>query len=267
MDRLFDFSTGTTPLLVSVPHGGTFVPDGIATRMTEAALATPDTDWYVPLLYDFAAGLGASTIMATHSRYVIDLNRDPAGRPLYPGGQNTELVPLTTFDFEPIYREGSEPDSSEVADRRIRFWAPYHDRLREELDRLRQVYGFAILLEGHSIRSVVDRFFDGVIPDLNLGTAEGESCDAALGERVFRVLDRSPYDAVWDDRFTGGYITRHFGDPAGNIHAMQLELTWKNYMEEIPPYAYLPERAARLKATLRSMVEEILDWAAERARS
>ena len=263
MDDIFLFSTGATPLLVSLPHDGTLIPGAIADRMTDIARTTPDTDWHMSRLYDFAADLGASTIAATHSRYVADLNRAPDGSSLYDGANNTELVPLTTFDLEPIYRPGEQPDAAEVSDRRNRYWQPYHQKLRDELHRLREIHGFAILFEGHSIRSVVPRFYDGVIPDLNLGSAGGESCDKGLAARAFEILKSSPYDAVLDDRFTGGYITRHFGCPEENIHALQLELTWKNYMEEEPPFRYVADRADRLKQTLRELLEGILIWADE----
>lgn len=236
MDDIFRFNAGTAPLLVSLPHDGTLIPVEIADRMTDIARTTPDTDWHMSRLYDFAAGLGASTIAATHSRYVVDLNRAPDGSSLYAGANNTELVPLTTFDLQPIYRPGEQPDAAEIVDRRNRYWQPYHGRLREELNRLREEFGFAILFEGHSIRSVVPRFYDGVIPDLNLGSADGESCAPELAARAFDILENSSFEAVLDDRFTGGYITRHFGCPEENIHALQLELTWKNYMEEEPPF-------------------------------
>jgi N-formylglutamate deformylase len=262
MDDLFSFTEGQSPLLVSLPHDGTGIPAEIAARMTSVALATPDTDWHVGRLYDFAAELGASVIAATPSRYVIDLNRAPDGAALYSTASNTELVPLTSFDMEPLYRQGMAPDAAEISVRKDRFWSPYHRKLRNELNRLRRTHGVAILFEGHSIRSVVPRFFDGTIPDLNLGSAGGESCALALATRAFEILNRSPYDAVWDERFTGGYITRKFGRPTENIHALQLELTWKNYMEEEPPYRYLPDRAERLKATLRPLLEAILGWAA-----
>ena len=265
MDDIFHFCAGTTPLLVSLPHDGTLIPAAIADRMTDVARTTPDTDWHMSRLYDFAGALGASTIAATHSRYVVDLNRAPDGASLYDGANNTELLPLTTFDLEPIYRPGRQPDAAEIIDRRSRYWQPYHQKLRDELHRLRGIHGFAILFEGHSIRSVVPRFYDGVIPDLNLGSANGESCDRELAARAFDILDASSYDAVLDDRFTGGYITRSFGNPKKSLHALQLELTWKNYMQEEPPFRYVDERANRLKKTLRALLEGILLWADEHA--
>lgn len=250
-------------MLVSLPHDSTHIPDAIARRMTTPALATPDTDWHVAKLYDFAEAMGASVLAASHSRYVVDLNRDPSGAMLYPGADNTEICPLLTFDMEPIYKPGQNPDGAEVAERIETYWKPYHARLTETLAEIRSRHGVAVLFEGHTIRSQVARFFQGRLPDLNLGTAKGASVAPDLGARVFAVLERSPYSAVRDERFTGGYITRTYGRPAQGVHALQLELTWRTYMDEGPPYEYLPDRAARLKTVLKAMVQSGLDWAAQ----
>jgi len=265
MTESFRYAPGDTPLLVSLPHGSTHIPDDIAARMTEPALRTADTDWHVDRLYDFAGALGASVIAATHSRYVVDLNRDPSGEALYSGVDNTEICPLTTFAREPIYRSGEEPDESEVARRIARYWRPYHDRLQAALDTMRTRFGVAVLFDGHTIRSEVPRFFDGRIPDLNLGTDRGASADPALTRAAFELLGASPYSTVLDDRFTGGYITRHYGRPGRNIHAIQLELTWRCYMEEDATFAWREDRAGALVPLLRRLVETLRDWAKSRA--
>lgn len=262
---LFRFTPGSTPLLISFPHVGTFIPDDLAKRMTEAALPLPDTDWHVDRLYDFAASLGAGTLVATHSRYVVDLNRDPAGTPLYPGAQNSELVPLLTFAGEAIYRAGAAPDAAEVARRVERFYVPYHQALAAELSRLTQRFGFALLWDAHSIASRVPRFFSGRLPDLNLGSARGASAAPALVRRVMAVLEAaSPFSAVLDGRFTGGYITRHFGRPDRNIHALQLEMAEIAYMDEAPPYAWDDARATPLKRVLQDVIHTLLTWSPER---
>lgn len=265
MTESFRFTAGDTPLLVSLPHGATLIPDRIAARMTEAALRTPDTDWHVERLYGFAGALGASVIAATHSRYVIDLNRDPSGTALYGGVDNTEICPLTSFAREPIYRPGQTPDESEIEDRVARYWRPYHDRLGDALDRLCARFGIAILFDGHTIRSEVPRFFDGRIPDLNLGTDNGASADPALARTAFDLLSGSTYQTVLDGRFTGGYITRHYGRPDENIHAIQLELTWRCYMAENASFAWRADRAARLTPHLRALLEALVGWAERRA--
>ena len=261
--EIFRFTPGTTPLLISFPHVGTVIPETLARRLTPAALALPDTDWHVDRLYDFAPSLGAGTLIALHSRYVVDLNRDPAGDPLYPGAENSELVPLTTFAREPIYRADEAPGAAEVAERVARSFAPYHRALADELERLRQRFGFAVLWDAHSIASRVPRFFDGRLPDLNLGSARGKSAAPDLVRCVLTVLQSAPFSVVLDGRFTGGHITRHYGHPAQNIHALQLEMAEIAYMEESPPYAYDPARAAPLKRVLEQVIRAILAWCRE----
>lgn len=260
MPKIFDYKRGTTPLLVSLPHGGIHIPDAIADRMTPTALETPDTDWHVGMLYDFTSSIGASVISATHSRYVIDLNRNPAGAPLYSGANNTELVPLTTFNHSPIYRDNYQPSKAEIADRISHYWRPYHETLKRELSKIKALHGHAVLFDGHSIRSHVDRFYDGQIPDLNLGTANGTSAAPELTALAKEVLQQSNYSVVLDDRFTGGHITRANGAPEAGVHAIQLELTWRNYMEENPPYRYLPDRAQKLQIILKDLLQEIIEW-------
>jgi N-formylglutamate deformylase len=263
--EIFRFAAGTTPLLISFPHVGTVIPEALARRMMPAALARPDTDWHVDRLYDFAPALGAGMLVAVQSRYVVDLNRDPAGDPLYPGAENSELVPLTTFAREPIYRAGEAPGADEVAERVAGSFVPYHRALAEELERLQRRFGFAVLWDAHSIASRVPRFFEGRLPDLNLGSARGASAAPELVRRVLAVLEAAPpFSAVLDGRFTGGYITRHFGRPAQNIHALQLEMAEIAYMDESPPYPYDPTRAAPLKRVLERVVRTVLAWCSER---
>lgn len=262
----FRYGPGSTPLLVSIPHCGTHVPDDIAARLTPAARALPDTDWHVDRLYDFAAGLGAGVLAATHSRYVIDLNRPPDDRPLYPGADSTGLCPTTTFADEPIYANGDNPRNDEVARRIETYWRPYHDRIGDVLTELRARHGVALLFEAHSIRSEVPRFFEGRLPDLNLGTAGGGSSDPGLVRRLVSLCDGAhDYSHVLNGRFKGGYITRAHGRPEDGVHAIQLELSQATYMIEDPPFTYLPERAGRVRPLLRSLLTEMLDWAAGHA--
>lgn len=261
----YHFVGGNLPVLVSLPHDSSYIPPDIAARMTDTALTAPDTDWHVAKLYDFSASMGASVLTATHSRYVVDLNRDPSGKSLYAGASNTELCPVTTFDFAPIYKESETPSTEEITQRISSYWRPYHDKIEAELAALKTQFGIAVLFDGHTIRSEVSRFYEGRIPDLNLGTASGESAAPELTDHAFATLVGRGYSAVLDDRFTGGYITRHYGDPNNNIHAIQLELTWRNYMNEVN-FQYLPERANRLKSVLRELIETLIYWAAEQRK-
>ena len=260
----FRFSSGSTPLLVSMPHVGTGLPDSLARRMTEAGRALPDTDWHVDRLYDFSAAAGAGVIRAVTSRYVIDLNRPPDGGALYPGASNTELCPLTTFDDAPIWRPGEGPDAAEVEERRERYWRPYHRALAAELSRLRERHGIAMLFDAHSIRSRVSRFFDGRLPDLNLGTGGGITAAGPLIARLMGVIqEQQEYGSVLDGHFKGGYITRAYGRPAERTHAVQLELAQATYMDEDPPYGFRDDLAGRLRPLLRRLIETMRDWRPE----
>ena len=255
----FRFRQGTRPLLISMPHVGTHVPPALAARFTAEAREVPDTDWHLERLYDFADELGASVLVATHSRYVIDLNRPPDGASLYPGQSVTGLCPVDTFDNTPIYEAGDVPEDGEIAERREAIWKPYHAKLAEELARIKAQHGIAALWDAHSIRSVLPRFFDGKLPDLNLGTAKGDSCDPALAQTLLGIAESAPgYTGVLNGRFTGGYITRHHGQPAQNVHAVQLEMTQSSYMQEALPFDYLPEVAAGVQPPVRRMLEAVL---------
>jgi N-formylglutamate amidohydrolase len=257
--NLYAIDRGESPLIVDVPHAGTHLPAGLAARLTPAARALPDTDWHVEKLFGFARGLGVTTLVATHSRYVVDLNRDPGGRALYPGADNTELVPTRTFANESIYAPGDEPDSAEIAQRRAEYFTPYHAVLAGEIERVLARHGYAIVLDGHSIRREVPRFFAGRLPDLNLGTADGASCAPELHRAAALALSRaSAFSNVVNGRFKGGFITRHYGVPARNVHALQLEQAQACYMDESPPYRWEASRAAPLVAVLEALVESLL---------
>lgn len=261
-EPVFTFMAGDRPLLISCPHVGTHVPDDIAARFTDAGRALADTDWSVDWLYGESAGqLGCALLTATHSRYVIDLNRRPDGAELYSGASNTELCPTSTFDEAPIYLDGADPDQAEVLKRVANFWQPYHDKLRQTIDGMLAEHGRVVLIEGHSIRSRVPRFFEGKLPDLNLGTAGGESADTGLSARIMDVFGNADgYSAVHNERFKGGYITRHYGDPAGGVHALQLEMTQCCYMDEEPPFGFRADLARGIQPVVHDMLEAALDW-------
>lgn len=224
---------GTTPLLVSLPHDGTALPDDIASRMTPAARRVPDTDWHVSRLYAFARELGASVIVPAFSRYVVDLNRPPDDVSLYPGQNTTGLCPLVRFSGELVYLPGQEPTVDEISARVERYWRPYHNALAAEIQRIKAAHGRVVLWDGHSIRSAVPFLFDGRLPDFNLGTADGASCTADLQRKLVTELEsQRRFSYVANGRFKGGYITRHYGDSINGVDAIQLELAQCNYMDE-----------------------------------
>lgn len=259
--NLHQLHRGDSPLVVDVPHAGVFIPPAITAELTEAARRVPDTDWHVEKLLGFAAATGATLVVATHSRIVVDLNRDPTGAALYPGADNTELCPTRTFDQDPIYQAGDGPDASELAVRRATYFDPYHATLAAEVERVRARHGYAILLDGHSIRSRVLRFFSGQLPDLNLGTADGRSCAPGLQEAAAGVLaGAADFTHVVNGRFKGGYVTRHYGRPVGGVHALQLEIAQCAYMDEAPPWRWDAMRAAPLAAVLLQLVAALTAW-------
>ena len=258
----FRFRQGTQPLLISMPHVGTYIPPALAARLTPEAQEVHDTDWHLERLYGFADALGASVLAATHTRYVVDLNRPPDNQNLYPGQDTTGLCPVDTFDKEPIYAAGDLPDDAEISARREAVWRPYHQQLQAELARLKAAHGTVVLWDAHSIRSVLPRFFDGTLPDLNLGTASGASCDPALAQTLLQIGEAATgYRAVLNGRFKGGHITRQYGRPADGVHAVQLEMTQSSYMQEAMPFDYLPERAAAVQPHLQTMLQAALDFA------
>ncbi len=266
--ELFKFTQGTKPLLVSMPHVGTHLPDDLARRMMPIARTVPDTDWHLEQLYDFAVGLGASVLAATHSRFVVDLNRPPDNANLYPGQDTTGLCPIDTFAKQPIYRMGEEPDDTEIRHRVGTYWKPYHAKLQEELARIKARHGSALLWDAHSIASHVPRFFAGRLTDFNLGTADGKSCRPEIGARMLEIAQAAPgYTSVLNGRFKGGYITRTYGTPADGVEAVQLELSEITYMDEPPPFGYRKDLAGEVKPHLRRMLEAFLGFHTENSDS
>lgn len=261
MSDIYTLHRGTTPLLVSVPHAGTHIPDALRDLYVPRALDVEDTDWHLDHLYAFVRELGAGLIVPRASRYVIDLNRPPDDQPMYAGANNTELCPTHFFSGDALYREGHAPNAAEIARRGERYWQPYHDALQAELARLRAQHGHAIVFDGHSIKSELPWLFEGRLPDLNLGTASGASCAPSLRDALADVLaSQRTFSHVVDGRFKGGYITRHYGRPNERQHAVQLEMCLRCYMEEGPPFAYEDERTRRVAPVLRRLVETMLSW-------
>jgi len=257
----YSLERGSTPLLVSVPHAGLRIPEDLHDRYVDRALAVEDSDWHLDRVYAFARTLGAGMIVPAFSRYVIDLNRPPDDTPMYPGANNTGLCPTRFFTGDPLYREGREPDAAEIARRRERYWRPYHAALEGELLRLRAEHGHAIVFDGHSIMSTLPWLFEGRLPDLNLGTVEGRSCAPSLSRALVDVLKtQREFTHVVDGRFRGGYITRHYGRPAQQQHAVQLEMCFACYMDECAPFAYDEARVARTRRVLEALVRTMLDW-------
>lgn len=244
-----------SPLIISFPHVGTDIPDAIAARMTPEALRLDDTDFEQPALYDFAEALGATTVTARWSRLVIDVNRPPDNKPLYPGQWGAGLVPDETFLGEAVYRD-APPDEAEIADRRERYWRPYHEALALAVATALDRHGRALVWDAHSISPVVPRLFEGTLPDLNLGTAAGAACGERVGAAAFAACQASPFSAVLNGRFKGGYITRAYGEPSVGVHAIQMELAKSTHLGA--DNRVDAARATILRPVLRGAIEAAL---------
>lgn len=257
-----EFHQGTSPLLISVPHAGTGVPPGLSVRFTPQAQALPDTDWFVDRLYAFALDQGASMLIARPSRLVVDLNRPKDDQPLYDASQTqlmTGVLPKQCFSGEAVYLPGQEPDADEARDRIRFYWQPYHDQLAACLQNMNRVHGHAVVLDAHSIRGEVPLLFDGVLPDLNLGSNGGASAAPSLLQLARKALSCDSYSLVVDGRFKGGYITRNYGKPANGFHALQLEISQRAYMQEQPP-TWQDDLARGLQARLEQLVTTLTHW-------
>jgi N-formylglutamate deformylase len=252
------YHQGAGSLVVSFPHVGTYLPDEIAATMTDAGRAVADTDWHVHLLYSFLENSDATRLIATHSRYAADLNRDPEGGLLYPGKFETGVCPVTSFSGQPLYKPGYAPDADAITRRIREYWQPYHQQLTSALARAKAVHGYALLLDAHSILSRLPRLFEGRLPHLNLGTADGKSCAPAIADAAMAVFSgQNRFSAVKNGRFKGGHITRHYGRPQDGIHVLQLEIAMDTYLDEGNPALFDAARAAPLQNVLRDFVAAI----------
>ena len=257
--NVYEFHRGTTPLLISIPHSGTELPEPLAHRLTVVGRGVPDTDWHVHQLYDFARGPGASIIKANYSRYVVDLNRSPDSASLYAGSPTSPVCPTETFGGGFIYMAGQEPDEHEIAARIEEYWRPYHNRIATELMALRTAHGRALLWDAHSIASEIPSLFTGVLPEFNLGTRDGASCPRAISDPLLDiVLSDGEFGAVLDGRFKGGYITDHYGKPAQGVFAVQLELARRAYMDEELEQVWDAQHAQRAQVLIDKLLRKFL---------
>lgn len=273
MNDWLEINRGDAPLIVAFPHTGTDLPSDIERRFASPWHARRDADWWIHDVYGFATKLGATTVRTAISRSVIDVNRDPSGASLYPGQATTELCPTTDFDGAPLYA-GASPDHVEISRRRTCWFDPYHAALRDEIDRLRKLHGAVVLFDAHSIRSRIPRLFAGELPQFNIGTNDGRTCDPALADAVRAACADSGLGFVLNGRFKGGWTTRHYGDPGNGVHAIQMELAMRGYMVEPAepgpenwPAPFDPDLAAPLLAVLRNILDACLVFARKEGRS
>jgi formiminoglutamase len=256
--NVVDVVRGSSPVILGLPHTGTHVPSDIWARLNDNGRLLADTDWHIEDLYDGLLA-DATTVRATFHRYVIDANRDPAGVSLYPGQNTTGLVPTTDFDGLPIWQDGAEPTDADTADRLAAFHGPYHAALQAEIDRVKAIHGVAILYDCHSIRSRIPFLFDGILPDFNIGTDGGRTCDVSIEQAAVEATAAATgYTSILNGRFKGGWTTRHYGRPKSGVHAIQMELAQSTHLAtETPPFAYDAEKAKHLRTHLKTMLTRI----------
>ena len=257
MTDLYEFHSGRAPLLVSIPHAGTKIPDAIFGRFSNAGKKLPDTDWFVPRLYEFAVDLDAHVIVANYSRYIIDLNRPPDDKSLYEDDKATGLVPKVLFDGSPLYAAEEPFTEEDIKERMDTYWRPYHAKIAEVVAGIKEEHGYALLYDAHSIASRIPNLFKGKLPDLNLGTANAESCAPEIGYAIAEVIRASSFSSTINGRFIGGYITRHYGRPDKNVHAVQMEIGQSTYMDE-ETREYDEEKADKLIPVLKDVVTACL---------
>lgn len=250
-----EITRGDSPLILGFPHTGTEVSEDVMADLNDTGQALADTDWHIHHLYaDLVPDV--TRVRTRVHRYVVDVNRDPTGKSLYPGQNTTTLCPLTNFDGVPIYRDGAEPDASEVARRRDTYHAPYHQALSDEIARIRAQHGFAILYDCHSIRSQIPFLFEGTLPDFSIGTDRGVTCASRIETAVLRQCEAAEgFSSVLNGRFKGGWTTRHYGQPGESVHAIQMELAQSTYMVEAPPWTYDASRAEQTRAHLAAILK------------
>jgi len=255
---VFEVKQGTSPVILGFPHTGTEVPPDIWERLNDNGRLLADTDWHIHELYD---GLleNPTTVRATFHRYVIDANRDPSGASLYPGQNTTGLIPETDFDGKAIWKDGAAPTEADIATRLAAFHAPYHIALAAEIERVKAIHGVVILYDCHSIRSHIPFLFEGKLPDFNIGTLGGKTCDPRIEEAVADVVASAKgFSGILNGRFKGGWTTRHYGRPETGVHAIQMELAQSTHLaSEAPPFAYDSGRADNLRIHLKSILTRI----------
>ena len=255
-----EVNRGDSPIVLGFPHTGTHVPPEVFERLNARGQTLSDTDWHIHTLYDDLLP-GVTTVRATFHRYVVDANRDPSGASLYPGQNTTGLVPVTDFDGTPIWNDA--PDAAEIEARRQTYHAAYHTALEAEMQRVREQHGIAILYDCHSIRSVIPHLFQNTLPDFNVGTNHGVTCDSKVQDAVVGICAAANgYSSVLNGRFKGGWTTRHYGRPSEGWHAIQMELAQSTHLDnENEGWGYDPDKAARLRPHLKTILETLADLA------
>lgn len=248
------------PFVLSLPHRGIEFPPELKEKFVPHLIdILDDTDWDLEQLYDFAPELGITTICASYSRWVIDLNRDPASKPLYSDGRLiTELCPKTTFFGENIYlNQELEPTGTEIGERLEKYFYPYHQKIDSIVSELRDQFGQVVFWDGHSIRRHVETIRTERFPDFILGDNDGKTAGKIFINAALTALRDGDWQINHNDPFKGGFLTRSKGIPAENVHALQLEMSKDLYMSN-DEFEYDPQKAAGVKRLLKTTFENLI---------
>lgn len=256
----FTFHQGDSPILVSMPHSGLSLLPEMQQKLSKEAKSLPDTDWYIPELYDFLTDekVNASVISASYSRYVVDLNRPIDDKPLY-ASKTTGLFPDILFSNKSVFVNGEQHQDAIKAQIKVDIWQPYHDKIKTELARIKAKFGFAILFDAHSIAEQVPMLFEGKLPNFNFGNNDGHACAIEFMHALDECVSQSQYSHVSNGRFKGGYITRCFGQPDQDIHAIQLELSQATYLTDTADEYQLDlAKKKQITPLLQQLIESLI---------
>ncbi|MBI3135043.1 MAG: N-formylglutamate amidohydrolase [Bacteroidetes bacterium] len=257
--QIIEATAAKVPLIISIPHCGTEFPDELRNDYLEEQVAMiDDTDWFLQDLNDFAPSLGITVVYARYSRWVIDLNRDPQSAPLYNDGRLiTGLTTTTDFIGNPIYKTGKEPNQQEVERRLNTYFWPYYQKVQELLDERKKQFGKVLLWDAHSIRRMVPTIRKEPFPEMILGDNDEKSADKKLIDITLKNLGKG-YQVNHNDPFKGGHITRYFGNPANDIHALQLERNKNLYMDD-SERKFDTTRATKMRSVLKQNFGELIE--------
>jgi len=218
--RLYLPTGARCPLVASIPHSGLVIPDAIVQTLHDRYQRyLPNQDWHLGKLYDFLPSLGIPVLEAVYSRYVVDLNRAPK-EPLF-GSFWQAIVPAETAFNLPLYQTSPSPE--QVQYRINQFYHPYHRQLDALLQETIAQFGQVYLLDLHS-------FLGLITDDVCLGNANGKSCSDLLISTVESAFAAKGYQVVRNKVFSGGYITRHYGQMP-HVEVLQIELRYPTYLE------------------------------------
>lgn len=262
----------TLPVVVDVPHAGEWIPDeAMAEMVVGDRTLRRDLDLYVDQLWRAAPAMGATLIASNVSRYVVDLNRaaDDVSPETVEGAVARDLpgyyrdrgvVWRTTTDGTPVM---AAPMSPEAFARRIAtFHTPYHAAIDAELERVRAQFGFAILIDGHSMPSLGRRGHTDagtMRADIVPGDLNGASCAGSLRHLIVDTYREHGYRVAPNEPYKGGWITRSWGRPRDHIHAIQIEVNRRLYMDE-ETFRIKQRGMDRLRAACEAVLPQLAAW-------